>query len=257
MRVRLAAQAYLAAGWSAIPVGQDKRPLFTWKEFQTRRAEPDECSAWFDKYPNANVGVVTGAISGISVVDLDGPDGEASAKDLNLPRTYTVKTPKGWHLYYKHHPLLHTGAAFLPGIDVRSDGGYVVAPPSAINGLVYSQRRKDKVAEFTLPPDALLTHSRKNPEVKYQTKSGNPPDWFSQAMRGAPEKQRNATATKLAGYLHRKGLGPHEIEVLLQSFALNCSPPMDLHELRQTISSVARYPSAGKSAVQIRTEFNP
>lgn len=241
----MAAQAYLAAGWSVIPVGADKRPLFSWKEFQTRRADGDECAGWFTKYPDANVGVVTGAISGISVVDLDGPEGEASAKTIDLPRTYTVKTPKGWHLYYKHHPLLHTGAAFLPGIDVRSDGGYVVAPPSVVNGLPYAQRRKDSVGEFTLPPDALLTHSRKATEVEYKTRSGNPPDWFSQAMRGAPEKQRNATATKLAGYLHRKGLGAREIEVLLASFAVNCSPPMDIRELRQTIASVARYPSGG------------
>jgi putative DNA primase/helicase len=54
---------YSKMNLSVIPVGKDKRPLFSWKEYQDRLATEDEIKTWWTKYPEANIGIVTGKIS--------------------------------------------------------------------------------------------------------------------------------------------------------------------------------------------------
>jgi hypothetical protein len=87
--------------------------------------------SWWKKWPDSNVGIVTGAISGIAVLDIDGPEGEESIKGLNLPVTVEVKTRRGRHLYFRHpgYPVKNC-VGMLSGLDLKGDGGYVVAPPS-------------------------------------------------------------------------------------------------------------------------------
>lgn len=88
-----------------------------------------------------NVGIATGAKSGVFVVDIDSQEGEEGLKALcSLPDTLTVKTAKGRHLFFKHpgHDVV-TKKGVLPGVDIRGDGGYVVGPLSHhITGNVYS-----------------------------------------------------------------------------------------------------------------------
>lgn len=98
---------------------------------------------WWRQYPNANIAVATGAPSGVFVLDVDGPEGEAAlaaleAQNAPLPVTYMVRTGKGRHIYFQHLPGLKNSVRFAPGLDTRSDGGYVVGPGSVhANGSVY------------------------------------------------------------------------------------------------------------------------
>lgn len=103
----------------------------TWKPFQKRKPTRAEIEKWFSS-GNRNIGIVTGSISGIAVVDLDGAEAIQLAKDLELPDTPVVKTARGYHLYYRYRPGIRNFQKRddLPGIDLRGDGGYVVAPPS-------------------------------------------------------------------------------------------------------------------------------
>jgi hypothetical protein len=124
---------YLNKGFSIIPVGDDKKPLVAWKEYQDRRAGEDELTAWWSNWPGANIGIVTGKISGITVIDCDTPEAVAELEET-LPDSFLcpiVETPRGGrHYYFSYQPDLKTGAEIMPGVDVRNDGGYVVAPPS-------------------------------------------------------------------------------------------------------------------------------
>lgn len=92
--------------------------------------------AWWARWPDANLGVPTGAVSGLDVLDLDAPKGVASLAGLEavhgeVPRTLTVRTGGGGlHLYFLHAEGLRNRAGVAEGIDVRGDGGYVVVPPS-------------------------------------------------------------------------------------------------------------------------------
>lgn len=102
-------------------------------------------SAWWDRWPYANIGIATGADSGLLVIDVDLPKAEASLErlkelDRELPATLTTRTGGGGLHYYFQHPdrvLPNTTGRLpgldeeLPGIDVRAHRGYVVAPPSS------------------------------------------------------------------------------------------------------------------------------
>jgi len=244
----VAALAYLERGWSVIPGGPDKRPLVRWKDYQEERPSEKQLWSWWAQWPQANVIVVTGKISNLSVIDLDGEEGVESAKKLNFPKTYTVQTPSGgWHLYYTYCSGLHTGARFKPGLDIRSEGGYVVAPPSVISGKSYVVKRNMEVGEFTLPQSAL---ARENGH-RTSENTVHHPSWVSEAIRGVSGGERNSTATRLAGYFHARGLRQGEIEAIMDTFAARCQPPMDRRELSETIRSVLRYPNGARGAVDL------
>lgn len=125
--------AYREKGLSVIPVGDDKRPLIAWKEFQERLASEDELLSWWISWPGANIGVVTGKISGISVIDCDTREAIAAIEDW-LPDSFLcpiVGTPRGGrHYWLLYTEKLKTGNGIQPGIDIKNDGGYVLAPPS-------------------------------------------------------------------------------------------------------------------------------
>lgn len=244
----LVAAAYLTAGWSVFPVtpGRKAPPLLPWTEFQTRLPEMAEIGDWWSRWPDANVAIATGKVSGISVVDVDAASGGMDSLKKSgwiPPRTRVHKTPAGFHLVYRYHPALHTGAAFLKGVDVRNDGGYIVAPPSVSEKGSYSVlpgRPVEPTELDTIPP--WLVASKRKDEPK-----PTEPTWVVEGMRGVPEHQRNEMATRLVGYYHAKGLPRIVILELMHVFSRNCTPMMDERELQQTINSVLRYPSgAGK-----------
>lgn len=145
-----ALQYLLTDGYSVIPLGKDKRPLLaSWKEYQTRLPSEEELKTWWEKWPSANIGVVTGKISGISVIDIDIYKANNTTLD-KFPKTLTIKTGNGgYHLYYEYVEGLSISAnayANLPGVDIRSDGGYVVAPPSVTS---YLKEGKPSGGEYT------------------------------------------------------------------------------------------------------------
>ena len=90
-----AALKYASIGFSVIPTSQDKIPPIKWKKYEQQRADEKTIREWWKKYPNANVGIVTGAISGIVVVDV-----ENSGRIDDLPKTVCSKTGGGgWHFF--------------------------------------------------------------------------------------------------------------------------------------------------------------
>ena len=134
--------SYLDRGFSIIPIPPRKKaPVIKWKEFQSRRATREEATNWFQGHEDLNVAIVTGAISGIVVIDVDGDEGNQTIAQFGgPPSTPTVKTGKGKHYYFKHPGFeIRNKVGFLPGIDIRGDGGYAVAPPSTHeNGQQYT-----------------------------------------------------------------------------------------------------------------------
>ena len=127
----------LALNLSIIPVEPGgKRPTASWKDLQTRHPRADELEAWFANGHDFNIGIVTGAVSNVVVVDLDSPNA-AQWAEVHLPKTpMRTQTAKGQHLYYRHPgtPVRNTArirsADQTIALDVRGDGGYVVAPGS-------------------------------------------------------------------------------------------------------------------------------
>lgn len=125
----------LARGWSVIPVRfRSKIPLVRWEAYQKRHATVDELEQWFTRSP-FNVGVVTGRISGIFVVDADSIAALEWAREHLPPCELRVRTAKGLHLIYPYSgdkPMRNKVRVKFGGeqlaIDIRADGGYVCAP---------------------------------------------------------------------------------------------------------------------------------
>jgi len=244
-----AALRYAARGWSVIPVEPGgKRPLVSWLELQRRRASPAEIETWFAQHPDANVGIVTGAVSGLVVLDVDaGRGGSESVENWAcrygpLPPTVEALTGGGGRHLYVQHPGVATAnrVGLAAGIDLRGDGGCVVAPPSLhASGRHYAWLEgysPDEIA-ITPMPDWLLriTH----PQAAHV---GHPLAHWRQLVReGVDEGARNSTLASLAGHLLWHAVDPQVVlELLLSWNRLRCRPPLSDQEVASVVSSITK-----------------
>lgn len=228
------AKEYQSRGVSVIPVGSDKKPLVLWKEFQTRCATPDEIEAWWNKYPKANIGIVTGKISNLAVVDVE------KGGDMTIfPETDTVATGGGgWHLYYSYVDGVENKARAYELTDVRGEGGYVVAPPSI--------HKSGK-------PYKLIKHVGRKPFPAHMFNLKPKTNW-DLLMTGVPEGSRNESMAKVIGR-YMNAFHPTEWETNLWPFIVwfnqKNNPPLDERELRTIWQSI------GKRAVSNNTAERP
>jgi hypothetical protein len=133
---------YLRQGFSIIPlVPSSKRPAVPWKEYQERRPTEDEVRAWVTGTPDRGIGLVTGAVSGLVVLDCDVRNGGDNDELRRLaPSALVAQTGGGGiHVYCQHPATPVSCGTIRQGIDRKGDGGYVVAPPSVHpNGTRYA-----------------------------------------------------------------------------------------------------------------------
>jgi Bifunctional DNA primase/polymerase, N-terminal len=226
-------------GFNPIPVmygGKDA--AVKWKPYQSTRATDAECAVW--DAGHYNVGIVTGALSGIFVVDVDGLKGETTLATLEaqhgaLPETVRAKSGKGWHYYFAYPTdgrVIRNLAGqsvygeVLQGLDVRGEGGYIVAPPSLHpNGTHYEWEN----SPFDMPPTSapewlleLVVQPEKTASIApTPAKEQNNSVYLQAALEGelhelrlATEGQRNNALNKAAyslGQLVAQGLEEHVI----------------------------------------------
>lgn len=127
---------YMRLGWSVVPVRPpEKLPAVPWARRQTQPADEATIRTWFDSIKGCGVGLVQGAHVGTIVLDFDGEDGaetQARLEARGLPPAPTSLTGSGGAHVILRHPgrYVPTRKKVLPGMDVRGDGGFIVAPPS-------------------------------------------------------------------------------------------------------------------------------
>lgn len=230
-----AALWYAECGWHVHPlIPGEKRPILEgWPEKATTDAE--QIRNWWTQYPDANIGILTGEWSGFIAIDSDEKNGKSGRHSIHrgglpMPDTWLVKTPNGMHYYYKY-PVdeeIRCSTAVLDGVDVRGNGGYVVAPPSIVNGLPYTSVNNAKLAPLPSPWVGLLT---KRP-VRPVQGEGDP------ILEGG----RNNTLAGLAGSMRNKGFSVSSIEAaLLEENITCCRPPLDEEEVLKIARSYGRY----------------
>lgn len=234
-------EAYLKAGWNIIPIRpHDKRPLVPWERFERQRATGQELRQWLRQWPQMNLAIVTGSISQLAVVDVDGTTGRESlsSRGLHLPPTLTQKTPHGWHSVYQLNGQHITNrAGIAPGVDIRGDGGYiVVAPSTLVDGRYIWELRTDPA-----PVPDWLQAIGAEPRSD-QVSVTDAPTWVRETLAtGMAKGSRNAMATRLAGYFRSRGLPEDVINAVLQPYAALCRPPLPTGELQQIVRSIMRY----------------
>lgn len=235
---------YINKGLAVFPLyPKDKRPM-TERGCLDATLDPKQAEAWWTKEPRANIGIATGGKSGgLLVVDLDidedtGKNGYEELKKWQKENgsigdeTWTSITGRGgYHLFYKSDKEHRNRGGILEGIDIRGEGGYIVAPPSLHpNGKRYEW-------EYEPGDYALMKAS----ETLYKFLSIGTEDKPIPFM--IPKKigdgKRNITLFKLAASQQGKGLSDESIwQVLITENQLRCSPPLSEKELTVIFNSV-------------------
>jgi Bifunctional DNA primase/polymerase, N-terminal len=155
---------YAAQGWSVFPCRPGTKEPATRRGFKDATTNPATIRRLWLANPDYNIGIATGVVSGIWVLDVDGDVVAAEARHGPLPSTLTSITGRGRHLWFRCDiPIQCSAGRVGDGLDVRGDGGYVLAPPSVHpDGPVYSW--SNTVAPVPAP-DWLVQLARKRPTI--------------------------------------------------------------------------------------------
>jgi hypothetical protein len=255
-RDTLAAQAlaYGRRGWKVFPLAPKSKVPLIGKRFGGRGChdatrEPAQVAKWWAQCPHANIGIATGAPSGFFALDVDlRHDGDKTLSALiqqhgPLPDTIVSLTGGGGrHLLFRHVTGVGNSASRLgAGLDVRGDGGYIVAPPSTHeNGRIYAwdvNYAPDETA-IAAAPAWLLARSLLPVSAKAQAEL--PENWRRLVSEGMHEGGRNSAIARLAGHLFRRRVDPLVVLDLVRCWnAARCRPPLDDVELVRTVDSIA------------------
>lgn len=227
-------------GWCTSP---GKVPLVAWARYQAAAASPHVLEQWWHKWPTANVGLVTGALSRVVVVDLDGHTAQAEAERLGgIPPGPLSLTGRigGQHHLCAYRPDAPSVFAKRAGIDFRGQGGYAVLPPSL--------HESGNHYQWAVAPDAEPLPGL--------------PDWIDELARQAPQGEttprarldgtevegtqhgaRNDTLARLVGaWRYHEHLDQDAAAKRALEYARKCHPPLEAREALGVVVSIFRYP---------------
>ena len=267
-----AALHYAARGWAVVLMwwvvdhqcacgahdcaSSGKHPIGFLVQHGSREASthPTRILEWCRRYPRANLGIVTGRVSKLLVLDIDPRHGgDDSLHTLEqrfgaLPVTARCLTGGGGqHLYFLwQEPRPAPNGILAPGIDVKGDAGLVVAPPSIhLSGRPYAwdvTLHPDEVGLAPVPSwvlDELSAYRQSSTARRVDTVS---------TLAGVPEGQRDDTLFRLACKLRRADVPRNIAEALVLDAATRCVPPFPTKlALAKVASAYGRY-SVGREA---------
>ena len=232
---------YAELGYPVFPcVPGDKHPLCE-HGLLDATTDLEQIERWWEVTPDANVAMRT---DGLLVIDLDeGNTWHADDPDrlYDLAVAPLSLTPNSGRHYIFRQPtgrsFRNTAGRLAPHVDTRADGGYIVIPPSSLNGKEYrwargmslDQRREE------LPEPPLWLIEELDPAVDTTVP-------IVVDSNKIPAGQRNETLARLAGNMRRVGMSEAEIGAALEEANANrCVPPLDYQEVQRIAASVARY----------------
>lgn len=246
MSAATAAMALASRGLCVFPVDPaSKAPKTRHGCKDATTSKPKILELW-QHHPAAGIGVATGRPSGVVVVDVDpssgGADGFAElAGQLGAPgRTVQVSTPRGgWHLWFRApaRAVPCSVGSLAPGVDVRGDGGYVVAPPTtrpdgtgwrwACPGAPLAELQPEWLEALTAAP------SGEKPAAPAST-------WVSMLTDGIAAGRRNQSLAALIGHLLARNVDARLAGELLHVVNRHsCRPPLDGAEVDRIVESIA------------------
>jgi hypothetical protein len=213
--VELALDAATRLNWSVIPVGEDKRPLISWKQYQTERATPEQIQQWQHELNPPAWGVVTGPVSDMIVLDFDGKPGKRWMEAWKL--SPHVQTGHGFHVHF-NYPGRHvinisnvknkeTNEQWL-GVDSRGDGGYAIFCGRSVTGSYELLEELDTFYNLEdLPPNLLQalfedypkTHKREDDPFNNSAHKKPKPELGPELLDRATQKVKKLEGRNEAG----------------------------------------------------------
>jgi hypothetical protein len=212
---------------------------------------------WWARHPDNNIGIATGSVSAIWVLDVDGDEGRETLAMLeekhgHLPKTVEVVTPgkinkktgvhtgKGLHLYFRYPLGLDIRNAQDHEIDWRGNGGYVLAPPSEHpDGGNYAC--VDSASEFADAPDWLLDIVTGKRGADGPRQAAPPEAWRTFLSEEVEGSRRGHAVARYFGLLVRKYLDPYlALDTARMFNTLRCRPPLSDPEVSEICEAIAR-----------------
>jgi hypothetical protein len=251
------------------PCGRDsaKHPFARLAPNGVYSASTDESRIreWFRDVPDANLGVHA---DGLIVVDVDPRDGgDESWRALEsehgeVPPTWRVITgSKGEHIYFQcPSGVVVTNVAAKamtnpplgPGVDVRTTGGYLVAPPSRhISGGVYDWSVDHHPQDVALAPAPEWLIARLNGRAAADEHTDAPPSEDWQQLTRPVLAYPDMAAASVAGHLLRRWVDPFLVAGLLHAWnQAYVAPPLPDDELRRILNRIARREDQRRDALK-------
>ncbi|MGY4283634.1 hypothetical protein ACVWXO_002854 [Bradyrhizobium sp. LM2.7] len=245
--LRTAALKLAAKGLRLFPcVERTKEPLIN-DNLKRATTDPNIVAGWWSSR-RLNIGIATGAESGVWVLDIDGDEGEQTLRALEaehggLPPTVEVITGAGRHLYWRWPSgteIRNTQCRDdLPGLDVRGNGGYVLAPPSVHpSGRIYAWS-VDSGDAFEDAPNWLIELVTRGSTDAANAPATPPEAWRSFLGETIEGSHRHGAIAKLSGLLLRRFIDPLVTLDLVRLFnAARCAPPLDDDEVVGIVTEI-------------------
>jgi putative DNA primase/helicase len=223
--------------------------------------DPKNIRRLWKRWPNANVAVATGAKT-FDVLDVDTKEDVSGIKALKelaaehgeLPHTVTHKSGGGGihYLFKPNGGKLKNAVAFAPGLDVKTDGGYLIMPPSVhVSGNRYEHTGGG--TDFAEWPAWLLNKIR---ERREESESGGRGKLDPlQVLSGVPKGERDDKLLRYACQLRAKGVTREEAQVLVCKAAAHCHPPFPEWEAFAKVESAWKYEGGADDTGKAQT-FN-
>jgi hypothetical protein len=222
-----------------------KHPIeFGWQAAAT--TDEAVIRAWWQRYPEANIGVACGAASDLTVLDVDGVLGRETLRDLELANGELSEVPMvltgrgGLHLYFKFEPSLGNAVKFADGLDMKSEGGYVVGAGSRTTG-DYVWDVALALGDDLTPPKMAEWMIRKVHEA--QAKGRDVPRADASIGKGERNQQLYELGRSVKASLERKNLpavavGAAVRGTLLKTNETLCKPPLGPREVEALVTNV-------------------
>jgi hypothetical protein len=230
------ALAYRKFGFSVIPlIPRDKKPLIAWKKYQTHIASDQELKDWF-LGKNNGIGIVTGEISNLIVLDADSEQTSAWVEQKGIDKGIRVKTAKGMHYYLKWQEGFRNAVRLkdLGGLDIRGEGGYVCAPGTIHpTGFVY-EFVKGMPAVLVDSPEWLLEGLDFENGVMVPNGEKEP---ITEIVKGCESGSRNQSLARFIGVVVKMVGFEESLEVALNWNKTN-TPPLPTDEVVETVKSI-------------------
>lgn len=211
---------YRQLGWSIIPIERKSKlpALKSWKEYQERLPTNQEIQNWFYNLTPLNLAIVTGRISKLVVIDVDTLSIPLGLTNLNLISPISVKTGKGKHFYFrlKDNEIIPSRTRVFDNVDIRGDGGYIIAPPSIHDSGMQYRWINEPFVIHSLP---YLPEVSKKVLYKEHVEEKNKSGWISEALQGLKEGNRDDTLFRICSRLRIDGYSESDCFTLLSPFA--------------------------------------
>lgn len=277
-----AARKYAEYGWAVVPLhtvkdgicscrsgaacdkSAGKHPrIHNWQ--QGERPTVEQVEQWWAQWPDANIGIATGSLSGVVAIDVDDVDAPWPF-DQQLPDTARIRTGNGYHLLYQapDEPLANSVKRLAPGIDVRGEGGLIVAPPS----VHYSGRTYEWISKGTPAPlPSWVPEHLSRPKAKEPERSDSGTTAYGNAVLSgevsslvrAREGTRNATlfetAVRVFEVVKAEHIDRREAVDALERAARGTG--LEAEEIRKTMESAWQRAQARPPEPRVQDEPEP